>query len=103
MRWTFAVVLAMLTIAVPPTLWAQEEIPTEKLAEVLLEAVSHDRNLTQRSGGGIHIGVVHKGAAQAAAVEFSSVRSCSTYWKAKASTFSSSTLPPLRLSHPYNR
>lgn len=34
-----------------------------------MKAVSYDRNLKQRSSGGIHIGVVHKGAAKAAAAQ----------------------------------
>jgi hypothetical protein len=68
-RWTFAVTLATLTVAVSPPLWAQDEVPTARLAEILLKAVSHDRNLKKRSKSGIHIGVVHKGAAKAAAAQ----------------------------------
>ena len=66
---TFAVALTALTLAVPPTSRAQDEVPTDQLAKILLKAVSYDRNLKQRSSSGIHIGVVHKGAAKAAAAQ----------------------------------
>ena len=68
-RWTLAVVLTALTVGVPRAVWAQEEVSIEKPAEILLKAVSFDRNLKKRSGKGIHIGVVHKGAATSAGAQ----------------------------------
>ena len=58
-----------LLLAVPYPGMAQDEVPADQLAKILLKAVSYDRNLKKRSGDGIHIGVVHKAAAQKAAVQ----------------------------------
>jgi hypothetical protein len=64
--WKGTGLLLALFIA-PGVLYAQDAVPIDQQATLLLKAISYDRNLQKRSAGGIHIAVIHKGADEAAA------------------------------------
>jgi len=50
----------------PSVLSGQEAVPLDKQVDLLLKAISYDRNLEKRTQGTIHIGVIHQQGAEAA-------------------------------------
>ena len=56
----------MLSLPVPG--FSQGEVPISSQAKLLLKVLSYDTNLAERSGGGIHIAVIHKEGVDASTI-----------------------------------
>ena len=56
----------MVLLLLPAVIGAQDAIPVDKQANLLLKALAYDRGLKKRAPEGIRILVVHQGAAEAA-------------------------------------
>ena len=57
---------ALVLLLLPAVIGAQEAVPVDKQADLLLKAMGYDRSLKTRAPEGIRILVVHQGAAEAA-------------------------------------
>ncbi len=62
MKWQRRTLL-WVVLAVPIGVGAQGTVPLANQAELLLKAMSYDKNLKKRSGDGIRIAIVHRDAA----------------------------------------